>query len=300
MWPGPVGAHSVQPMAFSPRTGLAYIPTTEYATTYADAPDVATWKPKPNNVVNSGLGPPPAGANLPPVPKPAGYLQAYDPVAQKRVWKVDQAGMINGGVAATAGNLVFQGQATGEFRAYAADTGKVLWSFDAQTGITANPITYEVDGKQYVTVIAGWRGMGGPSGAKPDWDYATQPRRVLTFVLDGKAQLPPADKSVRPFQDDPEFVVDAAKADVGKKTFGSHCVLCHGGNLVSGGTAPDLRKSPVPLSLDALKAVLHDGVLQVNGMPRFEEFTLEQVEGLQHWIRLRARESIAAQNAPAK
>ncbi len=298
MWPGPVGAHSVQPMAFSPKSGLVYIPTTEYATTYADPPDLAKWSPKPNNVVNSGLGPPPADAKLPPVPPSAGYLQAWDPVKQAQVWKVPQVGFINGGVAATAGNLVFQGQATGEFRAYAADTGKLLWDFDAQTGITANPISYEVDGKQYVTVIAGWRGMGGPSGAKPDWDYTTQPRRVLTFALDGKAKLPPADKTVRPFLDDPEFVVDQAKADLGKKTFSSHCILCHGSNLVSGGAAPDLRKSPVPLSKEAITAVLHDGVLQVNGMPRFEEFTPEQIEGIQHFVRLRARESIAAANAP--
>ncbi len=298
MWPGPVGAHSVQPMAYSPQTGLAYIPTTEYSTVYADAPDLATWAPKQGNVNNNGLGPPPAGAILPPLPKNVGYLQAWDPVRQAQVWKVPQVGFVNGGVAATGGNLVFQGQATGEFRAYAADTGKVLWEFDAQTGIIANPITYEVDGKQYVTVIAGWRGMGGPSGARPDWDYYTQPRRVLTFALDGRAKLPPADKTVRPYVDDAAFVVDPAKADLGKRTFNAHCFLCHGYNLVSGGAAPDLRKSAVPLSKEALTSVVHDGVLQVNGMPAFAYLVPEQIEGIQHYVRLRARESIAAQAAP--
>jgi quinohemoprotein ethanol dehydrogenase len=100
--------------------------------------------------------------------------------------------------------------------------------------------------------------------------------------------------------DDAAFLVDPAKADLGKRTFNSHCFLCHGYNLVSGGAAPDLRKSAVPLSKDALAAVVHDGVLQVNGMPAFDYLTPEQIEGIQHYVRLRARESIAAETAQAK
>jgi quinohemoprotein ethanol dehydrogenase len=214
-------------------------------------------------------------------------------VRQRRAWEVPLVGPVNGGTATTAGNLVFQGQVTGEFTAYAADSGAKLWSFDAQAGIVGQPISYQVDGRQYVTVIAGWRGMGSTSGRDTEWDYYTQPRRVLTFALDGKDVLPAADKTVRPYVDDAAFITDPAKVAIGQATYGSRCVLCHGGRVVSGGTAPDLRKSMLPLSYDAIRAVLQDGVLLPRGMPRFEELTREQIEGLQHYIRSRARESMA-------
>ena len=291
MYPGPVGAHTVQAMSFSPRSGLVYIPTNDIATVYSDPPgELAAWRPKPGMVINNGIGKMPADIKLPPS---RSWLQAWDPVRQRKVWEVPLTGALNGGTAATAGNLVFQGQGTGEFNAYAADTGAKLWSFDAQAGVIAQPITYSVDGKQYVTVLAGWR---GPGGTRPvEWDYYTQPRRVLTFTLDGAAKLPVEKRPVQPFADDPAFVVDTAKAALGKEVFATRCFLCHGSNVVSGGTAPDLRRAAIPLSLDALKAVLHDGLLMPRGMPQYQELPMSEIEGLQHYIRQRARESIAAQ-----
>jgi quinohemoprotein ethanol dehydrogenase len=292
MYPGPVGAHSVQAMSFNPVTGLTYIPATELAAVYADPEgDLALWKPKPGRVVNNGIG----RAN-PPIVIPPGSssLLAWDPVRQKAAWSVPLTGTVNGSTATTAGNLVFQGQATGEFSAYAADTGRKLWAFDAQTGIQAQPITYLVDGRQYLTVIAGWRGMGSTSGVSPEWEYRLQPRRVLTFALDGKVELPPPGPRTTDFIDDPAFVVEPAKAAIGQAVTGAQCGLCHGVALASGGTAPDLRKSPIPLSFEALSAVLHDGALVPAGMPQYAEFTPQQIEGIQHFIRQRARDGIAA------
>jgi quinohemoprotein ethanol dehydrogenase len=196
----------------------------------------------------------------------------------------------HGGTLTTAGNLVVQGQVTGELSVYAADTGRELWSFDAQTGIVAQPITYLAGGKQYLTVIVGWRGMGSSSGMKPEWEYRLQPRRVLTFALDGKLQLPPVASRSSDFVGDAAFVIDPAKVAVGQ-ALASSCSLCHGVGFASGGTAPDLRKSAIPLSADAFASVLHDGLLLARGMPRFEEFTPEQLEGLRHFIRQRERES---------
>ncbi len=278
-------------MSFSPRSGLVYIPTNDIATVYSDPPgELSAWRPKPGMVINNGIGKPPADIKMPPS---RSWLQGWDPVEQRKAWEVPLTGSLNGGTAATAGNLVFQGQGTGEFNAYAADTGAKLWSFDAQAGVIAQPITYSVDGKQYVTVIAGWR---GPGGTRPvEWDYYTQPRRVLTFTLDGAAKLPVEKRPVQPFADDPAFVVDTAKAALGKEVFATRCFLCHGSNAVSGGTAPDLRRAAIPLSLDALKAVLHDGLLMPRGMPQYQELPNAEIEGLQHYIRQRARESIAAQ-----
>ena len=292
MYPGPVGAHSTQAMSFNPITGLAYIPATELGAVYADPEgDLAQWKPKPNRVVNNAIGKPNPPITIPPG---SSSLLAWDPAKQKAAWSVPLTGTVNGSTMTTAGNLVFQGQVTGEFSAYAADTGRKLWAFDAQTGIQSQPITYQVDGKQYLTVIAGWRGMGSVSGAAPDWEYRLQPRRVLTFVLDGKVELPPPGPRTTEFVDDPNFVIDPAKAAIGQAKAGLHCGLCHGVGLVSGGTAPDLRKSPIPLSLDALRSVLHDGALVPAGMPQFGEFTPEEIEGIQHFIRQRARDGIAA------
>ena len=270
MYPGPVGAHTVQAMSFSPRSGLVYIPTNDIATVYSDPPgELAAWRPNPGMVINNGIGKPPADIKMPPS---RSWLQGWDPVQQRKAWEVPLTGPFNGGTAATAGNLVFQGQGTGEFNAYAADTGAKLWSFDAQAGVIAQPITYSVDGKQYVTVLAGWR---GPGGTRPvEWDYYTQPRRVLTFTLDGAAKLPAEKRPVQPFADDPAFVVDTAKAALGKEVFSTRCFLCHGSNAVSGGTAPDLRRAAIPLSLDALKAVLHDGLLMPRGMPQYQELPI--------------------------
>jgi quinohemoprotein ethanol dehydrogenase len=298
MYPGPIGAHNVQAMSFNPKTRLTYIPATELASIYSDPADldVKTWQPKPGMFINNGIGRPPANMSVPPG---RSWLLAWDAEKQKAAWSVPLNGFINGGTATTAGNLVLQGQVTGQFTAYAADNGKPLWSFDAQTGIATQPITYKAGGKQYITAIAGWRGMGGANGLKQEWDYYTQPRRVLTFTLDGKAKLPPFEAVRREFVEDPGFTVDPAKAAVGAAIVNSQCLLCHGPALNSGGTAPDLRASPLVTSKEALSAVLHDGILVPRGMPRFEEFTPEQIEGLQHYIRQRAREAIAAMNAAA-
>ncbi len=92
---------------------------------------------------------------------------------QRQVWRIPLTGMQNGGTLSTAGNLVFQGQVTGELTAYAADTGNELWSFDAQVGIGAQPITYMAGGKQYITILAGWRGVG-VSGLPREWNYYQQ------------------------------------------------------------------------------------------------------------------------------
>src|SRR3546814_2940563 len=97
---------------------------------------------------------------------------------------------------ATAGNLVFQGHADGSFNAYDSETGKRLWTFAAGSGVLGPPITYKVNGRQYITVLSGFGTSGalfGEKVARFGWQYRTQPRRILTFVLDGKAgPLPPA------------------------------------------------------------------------------------------------------------
>lgn len=293
VYPSTIGARSIQAMSYSPKSGLAYFPAIDREHVFADpAGDLSEWQMKPGMAVNQGLGAP----SRPIERKPeSSELMAWDPVEQKKVWSVPQTGIFNGGTAATAGNLVFQGQLTGHFSAFSADSGELLWQFDTQTGVQSNPITYTVDGVQYVTVIAGWRGMGNPSGLDIEWEYRLQPRRVLTFALNGDAELPAAGPRSSPFLDDPQFVVDDEKALLGRTLTFTHCGLCHGFGLRSGGAAPDLRKSALPLNLDGLKSVLQDGALLPRGMPQFSEFTDEQVEAIQHYIRQQARAQLQQQ-----
>jgi len=286
LYPFPNGAHGIQAMAHSPQTGLTYIPVMEGGRVHIDPANMKGWSPRLGLFVNSGLGAPPAGITVPPT---TSKLVAWDPVAQKARWSVPNPGVFNGGVLATGGNLVFQGQFSGELSAYRADTGLKLWSFDAQNGILSAPISYSAGGRQYVTVIASYRSSAFTA---PGWDYRQQQRRVLTFALGGTKRLPKFERVVEPVADDPAFAVDAAKAAVGAGVYGTSCVVCHGGGVIAGGAAPDLRKSQIPLDAASFRSVVHDGALMERGMGQFAHLSDAELEGLRHYIRQRARETM--------
>ena len=138
VFPAPSGGHNWHPMAWSPKTGLVYIPAREMALTY---PMKAGFK-HDDRVWNTGLD---FAAYLQiigkaPEPAPVGKLIAWDPAQGKAAWTVEQKGAFNGGILATAGNLVFQGRPDGVLVAYAADTGKVLWETETSIGIIAPPV----------------------------------------------------------------------------------------------------------------------------------------------------------------
>ena len=293
VFPSPTGAHAAEAMSFNPGTGLTYIPAVDQGRVYVDAPGpLSAWRHLDGQRLSNGTGPAPDSMVVPPI---TSSLLAWDPVAQKEAWRIPLTGPKNGATATTAGGLVMQGRMDGQFVIYAADSGKALWTFDAQTAVMAQPITYLAGGRQYISVIAGARVVAS-SGLPRDWDYNTQTWRVLTFALDGKAHLPPADATIRPVVDDPAFVVDPVRAASGKTIYAERCSICHGAGGASGGAAPDLRKSGVPLSDEAFASVLRDGVLAQRGMPRFEELTAADARALQDYIRQRARAQLAAAN----
>ena len=293
--PSSMGAHNVQPMSYSPKTGLAYITATESQAWFTDkGVDPVHWDDKSRALSpRYALGAPPADAAKPKTP--VSYLLAWNAADQTKAWSQPIPAGWGGGVTSTGGDLVLNGAIDGKFNIYDARNGKVLWSFDAQSGISGQAITYLVDGKQYITVLAGYRGLSGNSG----WDYRTQKRRVLTFALYGKAVLPaPAPKQPKRFADDPTFVVDAAKAEHGAwLATDRRCVNCHGGGFAANGAAPDLRESPIPLSAEAFKTIVHGGVLRQRGMPAFPELSDDELEDLRHYIRQVARAAAKGQKA---
>jgi len=291
MWPGPVGAHSWLPMAYSPKSKLAYVPVIEMATRYHDAGiDPRTWQRSPHRGVDGGAHVDFLAAAADPLNGTSSLL-AWNPATQKPAWKLPTPGFWNGGVMATGGDLVFQGRIDRRFDAYEAGSGRLLWSFNAEAPVIAPPITYTAHGRQYVTVLTGMATSGagfGPMLERFHIDYRTQARRVLTFALDARGTLPPSpDVPVRAVED-PGFVPDPVRAARADDRFGRSCGICHGVNAVAAGGAPDLRASAIPLDARAFAAVVRDGALVPRGMPRYEEFTDEQLGDLAFYIRTQA------------
>ena len=295
VWPSPFGAHSWHPMSYNPNTGLTYIPAIEMAGVFKDkGMDLAGWK-SPHFYIDPGV----AFADAD-TPKDYGSatLLAWDPIKQKKVWEQKLPPNWNAGTMTTKGNLVFEGMADGSFQAFNATTGEKLWSVNVGSGISAAPITYTVDGKQYVSVLVGWGGGGvllGSLAAQHGWKYKVHPRRLFTFSLDGKAAMPPSPPPAFAVPVDvPDFKIDAKLADKGKERFAHSCMWCHGTGAVSGGIGPDLRESPIATTRAAFKEVVVNGAKLANGMPRFVDFIEEDVDGLFHYIRQQARASVTA------
>ena len=285
------GAHNWQPMAYSPKTNLVYIPAQEVPMAYqSDAPFVAReggWNLGVNLAINTL---PDDKAGLKAVRAILkGYLIAWDPIQQKEIWRVDHGGPWNGGVLATAGDLVFQGNAKGEFNAFAAASGKKLWSFDSKIGIVAPPISYSVGGKQYVAVMAGY---GGGYGVASPFTENMGPRpngRLLVFALGGKAPY-----QVERTDPGPAVVVKTvwspATVAKGGQIFETTCSVCHGGTARSSGVLPDLRRSPVLANQQLWQDVVHDGALKQNGMAGFSKWlSRDDVEAVRAYVAGRSK-----------
>lgn len=284
--PGPVGGHSWHAMSYNPETGLVYLPTIHSATSFSDQGiDIATWQSEP---FKGGTGVYRSGTKQP-RDYPAS-LQAWDPVKRKMIWSIPQQNLWNAGTLTTAGNLVLQGRADGNLLAYNAKTGEIIWTFDAGLGVSAPPITYSVNGKQYIALLVGWGGsLAGLVGIETGWEYGVHTRRLIAFSLEGDATLPKLPPPFFPIAlEEPNFILDDEQANKGSGVYGA-CGICHGGRVVAGGMAPDLRASKIPTDKKLFTSVVRDGAKVNMGMPSFPHLTDDQLDALMHYIRRQAR-----------
>jgi len=157
------------------------------------------------------------------------------------VWRVQHSGSWNGGLLSTSGDLLFQGRADGVFAAYQASTGALLWETPVHTGVIAAPVTWAVDGEQYVTVVAGWGGAFGVASGIPAQDgNVIRGGRILTYKLGATGSLPtPPMPEALPTP--PPMTASADTVDQGELLYHQNCSVCHGGGAVSSGVLPDLR-----------------------------------------------------------
>ncbi|MGB3710772.1 MAG: PQQ-dependent dehydrogenase, methanol/ethanol family [Erythrobacter sp.] len=308
--PGALGGHNWHPMAYHPGENLVYIPAFEAGMMYAPESD---WKPDRARGFNVGfdLGagdlPPDMGIRREVAGTLRGMLVAWDPVAQEPRWSVEHPGPWNGGVLATGGGLVFQGTAGSEFNAYDASSGERLWSFDAQTGVVAPPVTYTVDGEQYVAVLAGW---GGAYALSVDGEVMARKApvrnvsRLLVFKLGGAAALP-AEKALASLPlDPPASRASPETIALGQQKYARYCAVCHAPGAVGSTVLPDLRRSGTLGARESWMAVVHDGILEDNGMASFAgSLSREEIEAIRAYVIHRAnedREMEGRVNQPSK
>jgi len=279
--PAPFGGHNWQPMAFNDNTGLMYIPAMENLSVYNTPQE---FEYLPGGHWNTGQDDKAAGDSpfaqmdasmLGPVLKHLmrGRVIAWDPVKQQEAWRIEHETMWNGGLLTTKSDLLFQGNGTGEFVAYDATNGERLWDHYVGNGIIAPPVSYEVDGEQYIAVMAGWGGAVGLVFAQPE-AIGGGPGRLLVYKLNGDTQLP-VEPIVRPLPQPPAVTGDEAAVANGQVLYLQHCMRCHGIGAASNGVIADLRYMSQG-SHDMFDEIVRGGIFSPLGMVSFADVLDEQ------------------------
>lgn len=288
VYPSLSGGHSWQPMSFNPKTGLVYIPEHSWAIVYA-AVENYEWEPDANNtgIDYSVMGNYSLVIDQIKESQDTLYsesLLAWDPVTQKAAWKISD-GAPDGGTLSTP-ELVFQGTRTGYLKVYDARTGQKLKEIFTGTGMMAAPMTYSIDGEQYVAVMAAQGGAPVPY-YPPDavlWQYKNY-GRILAFKLDGEeVPLPEKTQKVKTPKP-PDVQIDPSLAEAGGPLYWKYCAACHGAlGEYHASQHPDLAKM-LQGTHNQFSQIVLEGLLSQNGMASFSNsLTEEEVESIHHFL----------------
>ena len=289
--PGVQGAHGWESNAYDPTSGVIYVPT---QLAYFPMVEDPNYKPSP---VGYNLGIDFAAqftffATHPDAKRGfTGYLQALDLATGKQLWKSEMNEVGSGGALATAGGVVFQGGgAAQEIRAFDSKTGEKLWRLETQTSSQAAPITYELDGTQYVAMSVGGAAQGGY--------FAPNYSRLLVFKLGGTVALPPTKDYTPPPLDPPAKFGSADIVKTGLDDYGKYCAACHGDRgQTRGANFPDLTRTPLLHSQEGFDDVVLKGVRSEKGMASFANaLKPEDTVAIRAYLTDRANE---LKNAPA-
>ncbi len=292
--PGVQGAHGWHANAFNPETGLIYIAAQR---AYFVMKSMEKFTPNPVGT-NLGIDMSASAAfyrENPDQPREfVGFVVAWDPIAGKEVWRSEELPGPTGSLLSTAGGLVFSGGGNNnnEFRAYDVATGAKVWQFETQTGMVAAPITYELDGKQYVAASVGINQAGNY--------YAPNHARLMVFTLDGAAVLPEPVSFTAPILNPPPLTASAEEVLAGEEHYNQHCTTCHGnGGAARGANFPNLLVSPMLHSQEGFDSIVLGGVRQERGMVSFaDRLQAADTSALRAYLISRATQALAAQQAP--
>ncbi len=287
--PSSHGGHNWPPMSYNHETGLVYIPTAKQSEPFVrtkspDDPGALGGGFAANVSLNNKLYWPAVFDTDPGAPIPgtqSGRLVAWDPVTQTEAWGIDQAGIYNGGLLSTTTGLLMQGDALGMFSIRDASNGDVLKQFDLRSGIVGSPVTYLVDGEQYISILVGWGGyLAKLHKMVPRIHQGT----VYTFKLNGGGtfpeKLPGHEQPLTTIRDD----AGPVQIGAGFNVFSRFCISCHG-LPGSGHTAtPDLARSSDAV-FDNYEDILINGSLADLGMPGLKGLiTEEEIKELRSYI----------------
>lgn len=284
IYPAAVGAHGWQPMSYDPKTQLLYIPVIDAPMVYVDTSkrragliegnfDLAFFLPEdyaPKDL-ESLLGKLPSLQSLSggKTPQSRGLIRAVEPLTGKLRWEQQTQSLWDSGILSTAGNLVFRGDSAGFLSVYRADDGALLKKLEVGSSMMAAPMTYRVDGVQYVSVMAGYGGgvlfLPFPEGSAAH-RYGNE-GRIITFKLDGPAPPLPALIKDDPVETPPRRLGDAATVARGELLYSRYCSRCHS---FGRGLLPDLRNLPAGIHSIFADIVLR-GTLQARGMARWDD-----------------------------
>jgi quinohemoprotein ethanol dehydrogenase len=290
------GGHNWNPMSYNPENGLVYIPTIVLPWIYMAEDSFAFTKKKwGTGIIYSGTAPP---FNEKTIKYTTGHadtverniLKAWDPIKQQVVWEVEhEIPKGNGGILSTSGNLVFQGSNTGHLKVYEATTGNLLKSIEVGTGIMAAPMSYSIDGEQYIAVMAGYGGNSlvvGPLEEDAAIHKYQNYGRILAFKLGGgSTPLPPKVlKTAVPVP--PSITVDTALISKGKVHFYEYCEPCHQAGKPEGYFSQYPNLGMLSESTHSIfKNIVLEGVFAQNGMASFDDVLKEEdVKAIQHYV----------------